>query len=328
MKKQLFFCFLIIFLASQLSAMQSLNGALVDDEEFLGITIEPSFGYLFGQVREIVYDSAGESTGGESSYVGNYLSELIWELSDVLYAGVSVSENFNNRLYVNTGIWTAVNKGTGFMNDYDWIYEDAFGTPYVLHDRNDKTDISHWSLSSVELVNSFVADINISFDILPMRAWNFSVIAGYKYLTWDWTDSIIDSYYDGSPDAIPVGVNAIDYMVDIHVPYLGIGGGFYPGENFFIDGRIVYSPFTIAADHDHHILRSIHFKDYVYFGQFISAAVKSGWKFNNSILMNIQVLGDYLFEKKGFTYVDDSLAGYAGIQYMSLAFSINFAFSF
>lgn len=325
--------FLFVFLligSSSITAMQSLNGALIDEDNFMGITIEPSFGYLMGQVREIVYDSAGESTGGESSYVGNYLSELIWDLSDILYAGCNVSENFMNRLYFNVGIWTAINKGTGFMNDYDWISEDPSGDPYTLHDRNGKVDISHWSLSSVELVNSLIADINLSFDFIPRRDWNLSLIGGYKFVTWDWTDSLIDSYYDGVAGGLgyPAGTDAIDYMVDMHFPYFGIGYGYSFRSLFYLGGRFTYSPFTIASDHDHHILRDIHFYDYVYFGQFISMAFKAGLQFNNTFSVNIKFFGDYLFEKKGYTYVNDSLSGYAGIQYQSLAFSINTAFSF
>lgn len=346
MIRKIIFKLILLLLATQVHALHSLEGALIDKDDSFGFTIEPSFGYLLGQVREIVYDTGSESTQGESSSKGYYLSELIWDLTDILYSGITVSANINNRFYINGGLWTAVNPGTGFMNDYDWVYYNSTDArPYFLHDRNDKTDLSHWSLSTVEINESFLADINITYDFITRRLWNFSVIGGYKYIYWSWTDIIIDSMYDGIDDYLPTGVNGIDYQLSLNIPYVGIGGAWYPESGFVLQGRFLYSPFVIGLDHDHHKLRTengnidgLHFYDRIYFGQFISATIKVGYVFSDFFSLFAQSDGDYLFETKGNTAVYSTPGGVetfsniyyggAGIQYQSLSFSLNAAFSF
>ncbi len=330
---------------SGLFAMQSLNGSYLLNGDTFGFSIEPSFGYIYGQAREIVYDTSNSSTGGESSSKGDYISELIWDLSDLFYTGVSFSANFNNRIYFNGGVWTAINEGTGHMNDYDWVYYNTFdGRPYYLHDRNDKTDLSHWSLSEVDIVSSLMTDFNLSYDFISRRTWAFSAILGYKYINWEWSDIVLDSFYDGSDDAITTNVNAIDYTLSLSIPYVGLGGRFSSLKGFFFQGRIIYSPFVIGHDHDHHIFRTefgpdgAHFYDYIYFGQYLSAILKSGYRFSDLFQLSAQISGDYLFEQKGIVYTydtfsgDESLysisAGGAGLQYQSLSFSINASFSF
>lgn len=336
MKRILLALSILVSSAFNLQALESLDGAFLEEGDNVGFTIEPSFGYLLGQAREIVYDTNDDSTQGMSSSNGYYLSELIWDLKNIFYIGTSASINIKNRFYINTGIWTAVNDGSGFMNDYDWIYWNSDdGRPYFLHDRDGKTDLSNWSESSVSLVNSLIFDINGSFDFIPYKKNSMTVLIGYKYIYWDWTDSVIDSLYDGVEDVIEVGLNGIDYNLGLHIPYLGIGYGLETIRGLEFRGRIIYSPFVIAMDHDHHILRSLHFYDNAYFGQFISGSLEIGYQFTSFFCLIGRISGDYLFEKKGSTYVyneSQALLGIipdgAGIQYQAFSISLNASFSF
>lgn len=333
---------LILFLLTNTNifAMQSHDGPLVDEADFFGfnITIEPSFGYLLGQAREIVYVHSLSST---------YLSELIWELKNILYSGASGSINIRNRLYINIGFWTAVYGGNGEMMDFDWIYTDSSGNPtnYPENDGYERFDWTHWSLSSVKIVDSYIFDTNISYDFLSNREFKFSVIGGYKSLYWDWTDSVLDSLYPSGPDVLVVGSDAIDYKLGLDIFYLGLGGAVY-SHGFIFDGKIIYSPIVFGGDHDHHIQRDtfpdgsptyggIHFYDKIIFGQYAAFSIKIGYAFSKHFALSTQVSGEYLFEKRGDTYVYDNLdtykgkdAGGAGIQYQSISFSINAAVSF
>ncbi|MBB6482489.1 omptin family outer membrane protease [Spirochaeta isovalerica] len=316
-------------------AFDSLEGAILPEGNMFGITVEPSFGFLYGQSREIVFDTGDESTQGMSSSNGYYLSELIWDITDVLYTGMSASLNFQNRVYVNFGIWKAVTDGSGYMNDYDWVLQDKYGAYNILHDRDGKTDLSHWSLSTVDIVNSVLIDANGSYDFLENPNWSLLSVMGYKYLFWDWTDSIIDSEYDGIEDVIEVGTNGIDYRLALHIPYIGLRGGYRSRYGFFLKANIGYSPFVFGMDHDHHILRGLHFYDRTYFGQYLSGTLEAGIQLSPLFSLKFLISGEYLFESKGITYAyydsgtpAGTFPGGAGIQYQSLSLSLNAAFSF
>lgn len=342
-----FFLLAISFICIvSLEATQSLGGMLIGDDDSFGISVTPSIGYLAGQAREIVYDTGEDSTEGMSSYNGYYLSELIWDLTKILYIGASSSANFGNRFYINAGIWTSMNDGTGYMNDYDWVYWNSFaGRPYNLHDRDGKKDLSHWSKSTVTIENSLLLDINVSYDLLPGNRWNLSALGGYRYIYWDWSDLVVDSMYDAVDDVLTVGINAIDYSLGLHIPYIGFGFGYHSSNGVFVISRISYSPFVVGQDHDHHILRTengniggLHFYDEIYMGQFFSGSVGVGYEFSDFFSMKIQLAGDYLFETKGLTYIygtpggvetySGTITGGAGIQYQALSFSANAVFSF
>ena len=320
MGKTLFFVILTLFIIlTPVYSLQSFNGSLIDHNDLIGFTVAPSFGYLYGESREIVYLSSIDKT---------YLSELIWDLSDILYIGGSASLNFKNRLYLNTGFWTSINQGNGYMMDFDWI------SGYIQSDGYGRTDWTHWSLSSVDIVESFLFDINLSFDFVESRELNLSVIGGYKSIYWDWSDKVLDSFYDGVPDVIPVGVDAIDYQLGLDIIYLGIGSGFYT-HGFFIDGNFVYSPIVFGTDHDHHILTATHYYDKIILGQYIAFSIRSGYRFTNFFTLTGSFSVEYLFETRGTTYEYNEsgvqtgeYTGGAGIQYEAVSISINAAFNF
>ncbi|MBN2655757.1 MAG: omptin family outer membrane protease [Spirochaetales bacterium] len=324
-----FFLIQLLSLVFPLFALQSLEGPVLEEGDKYGISLEFSSGYLNGRAREIVYDTGDESTEGMSSSNGYYLSELIWELNDIYYIGASSSFNFLNRAYINAGVKTAVSKGVGFMNDYDWI------AGYDLHDRDGKTDLSHWSLSSVEVLDSLIFDVNSSFDFLNDRLWSFLFVIGYRYLYWDWTDSVLDSMYDGIDDVIPVGTNAIDYNLAFHLPYFGIRGGYVSASGLSIKGNLHYSPFAFGLDHDHHILRDIHFYDIIKWGHYVFGSLETGYHFNSFFGIKFVISGDYLFERMGNTYAYNgygtpigSWPDGAGMQYQSLSITLCSVFSF
>lgn len=322
-KKITIMIFLVFLSVSTIPATQAHDGQLIDEGRILGFTIEPSFGYLTGEVREIVYfDSANQT----------YLSELLWDLDNIFYAGGSVSLNMFNRIFVNTGIWTSINKGNGYMEDYDWL--NLLGYDYPTYDEHERSGWTNWSLSSVEVIKSLLFDINTSFDFLKHRDFKLSVTVGYKSVYWDWSDKILDSLYPSGPDVIPVGIDAIDYQLALDIPYFGFGGAFNI-KGFFLDGRMIYSPFVFGGDHDHHILTNTHYYDKIILGQYIAASIKSGYRFNRFFSLTGQIVMEYLFEQRGDTSVYNesgiqiaSYPGGAGIQYQTISFSINSSISF
>lgn len=345
MNKFVYLVVLVIYLfAFPLSAFQSHDGPLIAGDKNWGITLEPSFGYLYGEAREIVYDTSDISTEGKESSVGTYISELVWDLHNIFYTGATVSFNYQNKIYLNTGFWFSVNSGSGFMNDYDWVYYNSVESrPYYLHDRDGKNDLSHWSLSEVDVLESYIWDINVSYNFLKSYEHKLTALIGFKTLYWNWNDETVDSYYDGEEDYVEVGINGIDYQLGIFIPYLGTGYGFNI-KRFSFSGILSYSPFVFAYDHDHHINRTdygtdgAHFYDIISFGQYVSLSIEVAYRFSRLFQLSGEISGEYLFETKGDTSIystsggseeySGTSTGGAGIQYESISFSINAGFSF
>ncbi|MBI9098084.1 MAG: omptin family outer membrane protease [Spirochaetaceae bacterium] len=330
MKTKIFSILWLVILSFQLQAIQSMDGVLIAESDSIGFTIEPSIGFLNGVAREIVYKDNSSDT---------YLSELIWDLTEIVYAGLSASINIQNRLYLNIGFWTSINAGSGYMNDFDWL--NLTGKSYPVYDDYDRSGWTNWSLSSVDVVRSLLLDVNISYDFLSQRNVRFSPMSGYRRLYWDWSDRVLDSIYPPEWRSLEVGADAIDYELLLNILYMGFGvAGYYP-DGVFLDWIFIYSPFVFGGDHDHHLLRDdygpggIHFYDNIYFGQYLSTTVKIGYSFSEWFCLSTKFSGEYLIERRGSTYVYDnegnskgSIAGGAGIQYQALSISINAAFSF
>jgi outer membrane protease len=312
---------LAVILAStfSLSAFQASDGPLLSGSKHWEITVTPSIGYLYGEAREIVYDD---------SDTDDYLSELIWDLSDLFYAGGTVSFNAINRFYINTGFWASISSGTGYMNDFDWIDGETESDGY------DRYNWTRWSLSEVEVLESYIIDINASYDFLARREHKLSGLIGFKSLYWDWNDEVSDSYYDGVSDVVEVGVNAIDYQLLMLIPYIGTVYG-YTIKEFYISGKLLYSPAVFAYDHDHHILTSTHYYDEYTWGHYFSLSLFCGYRFSQLFSISLQLNGEYVLETRGSiaVYNESSIqTGYysdqAGLQYESMSFSVNASFHY
>ncbi len=323
LKSVLVILFCLISIGS-VCAVQAHDGALQEEGTKLGLTLEPSIVYMIGDAKEIVYYGSSD----------DYLSELIWDLSNLVYTGGSVSFNISNRFYINTGIWFAINPGNGYMEDFDWL--NLQGNNYTIHDEHDRAGWTNWSLSSVDVVDSLLFDFNLAFDFLKSTKYKVSVIAGLKYSHWNWSDSVLDSMYPSGPDVIEVGTNSITYQLSQVIPYFGVGFGLFLGD-FILDGKIIYSPLLYAFDHDHHILTTTHYEDLLFSGQYLAFSLKSGYRFTNFFSLTCQFSMEYLFEKRGYTFAypngesrewDSSPSYTAGFQYQAISVSINAAFSF
>ncbi|RKX88814.1 MAG: hypothetical protein DRP59_11825, partial [Spirochaetes bacterium] len=74
-------------------------------------TAGASTDYYSGEVREIVYPGTG--------WTNNYLSELIWQIDNIAMLNAHLGASLN-KFSLNISAGTALNKGTGEMDDYDW----------------------------------------------------------------------------------------------------------------------------------------------------------------------------------------------------------------
>jgi len=285
-------------------ALPVFDGYILPYNQEIGISLEPGFGYISGVIREIVYP--------DFESVNPYLSELVWECKNVFFSGGSASINFINRLFLNGGIWFPINKGTGEMNDSDWLYTNL-------------QDWTHWSNHNIFLDGSFLYDINASFAFLHINSFFFSAILGFAQNYYYWTDKP-NNYIYTSISEIGEYIKEVSPLKDIKgnftedsgisykalysVPYLGLGIKFV-NSYFILNALCNYTFIGWAEDHDHHIVRSLHFLDTFKNCSVITTGINLKTNFFKHYYFSLTAVYEYFFETKGDVYMyDDALTFY------------------
>lgn len=213
---------------------------------------EFSLGVVNGKAKEHVYDY--ENPDGSR----RQLSRLDWDIDGVAMGGFNGSARVTDRLTLNGGLWLALSKGSGQMEDYDWMLVG-------------RSEWTHYSLSDVDVERGYVFDVNVAYDVFRSDALRASVAVGYKQDGWEWEDSGIFLLYPeyGYVPVFLYGENMINYEQEFRMPYLGasvewsafsIPAGALSGDVVF-SGYGVYSPYLWATDWDEHVARDLHFKE-------------------------------------------------------------------
>jgi outer membrane protease len=279
------------------SAMHAGDGLPVVSNSFLAVSVQGSLGLLNGKAQENVYTSVG----GERFR----LSQLDWDIRNVVMLGAEVTVALKNTAWLNFGLWGAANQGNGQMNDWDWLLEEP-GSPW--------TD---WSLSSVDLTRAWLLDLNVSVELTRFGALGLRGIAGYKYNTWTWEDHGIRHIYSSDP-AVPGGFRndvrsdppstGIIYEQDFHIPYVGAGLTYAAGR-WNVDAYALYSPFVVATDYDQHLIRSLDFQEDFTSGQYFGAGVHGTCTFLGQAYATLALDGQIIPETYGDQTVTDTRTG-------------------
>lgn len=248
--------------------------------------------YLNGQYREIVYTNANSENP--------YLSELLWNLDNIFLLNFTIGAS-KGPWSIDLALSTAVTKGTGIMEDYDW-------GDYTIK------DWTNWSESLIFVDKSFFLDISTSYTYKLNNHFSFPVELGYKlnYLDWEdqggdyiyYWDFLNDDYYI-DPDT-PItgnfnGVNGIDYMVIQNIFYTSYGVQYTFGKiSTGLD--LALSPYINAWDIDHHISRNLFFIDTFdsYFWYRVDFSLHLETNSNTALVLNLFI--EELPETVGDTY--------------------------
>jgi outer membrane protease len=211
-----------------------------DHNLLLGVSI----GLLNGQGEEIVYR-------GENS--DDKLSELLWDMKPLVYAGVDI--NYNWRKPKNS--WTffsdvlmkfGFSGETGVMEDRDWasLYYPNFLTHYSVHDN--KTE------------NAFLVDINIGASFNIFEQFILKTYMTYSFMKFSWTASGGSFLYpasDGDHGYLvqPIDVGTYRQIWHIFSPAIALYGEFNRYFNMEISFKV--SPLIWFSDKDNHIGRNL-----------------------------------------------------------------------
>ncbi len=218
----------------------------------------------YGRARELVYYGASTS---------QLMSELLWDIPPVLFGELGVSRMIIGNLSASLSGSMKLAGLQGSMTNYDWL-KDSSGTYFG----EEEYQWTHYSRSDVTIAQAWEVDFRISLE--PRNSMGF--YGGARILYWEWTDQaqeyiyshLPSGYYDGPP--LPAGespfrfyegtfggVNAIDYLQHLLIPYLGISLGHDTPSGRLAWG-FSFSPATIAYARDHHKLRDTVFEDYAF----------------------------------------------------------------
>jgi outer membrane protease len=210
------------------------------------------------------------------------LSELAWDLKDVVMAGVHGSVGVGRRFRANFGVWSALTEGDGTMVDRDWNYPDSQSALLEPNDRN-WTDESRHPDTSV--VKGTILDLNLNVLALQAGPFSFRGIVGYKNDTWGWTARggtyVYSQEFPGSRDAVgtfPEGQEVITYRQQYSIPYVGVGAS-WGKRAVQLESHVLYSPLVTARDTDYHVLRGVLFEGDFNGGTYLGLGLSASWAF-------------------------------------------------
>lgn len=230
--------------------------------KFATFSVQGSLGVLDGEAYEIVYDY---SLGYQYK-----LSELRWDMKNVVMGGVVFSLGLADRVHANLGMWQSLAGGSGNMDDYDWLYPGY--------------DWSHWSHHSVS-VDGDIFDINAGVDLINNNGFALEAMIGYKTMSWSWDDKLLNYTYtiNSFRDTYMPGDNepSISYKQEFTIPYIGLSAKI-SGADAGARVYIIYSGTVDAEDNDFHIRRDLHFKDTFSNAEYIGMGI-SGYVMLNDV---------------------------------------------
>ena len=269
-------------------------------------------GFLYGELGEYVYNQSQK------------LSELVWDLKPLYYAGGAMDVHFFGRFFICSGYWSGVNKRAGEIEDTDW---DPSGA------------ISRVSVHDCLLIQARFFDLNAGYSIALESGHKIDhkifFLLGYKY-----QQIIVEAQngYVESPSDIRINVAGvfIQYEQVYKIPYIGIDWRTVFMQRLKIDVFCMYSPFVLCSATDYHVSSKMEYHDSFKGGTYISAGLLIGWIMNSAYSISISSTYSTVLEFKGDTYSVDVTTGSASDVYkngaganfealeMKLGFSILF----
>ncbi|MFU8780241.1 MAG: omptin family outer membrane protease [Kiritimatiellia bacterium] len=191
-----------------------------------------------GKALELVYDGPF------------LLSELTWDIQDLLYAGGTLQWRVAPRWRLVCSYWEAVTEGNGGMEDYDYFLPGIW------------TDFSD---GPVDINRAYTFDIRADWILWQHSARQLQLRAGYRQMYWGWSQYGGDFIYseDGFRDfrgSFPVDQNGINYKQTFSIPYVGLGMEAHY-ERWQVAAYAHYSPVASAEALDEHVQRDLFFED-------------------------------------------------------------------
>jgi outer membrane protease len=202
-----------------------------------------SLGLLDGQGEEIIYRNESGN---------NKLSQLLWDIKPLFYAGVDMAYSWQKPeniwgIFADTSFKFGFPGRTGVIEDRDWMVlaYPEFLTHYSVHDN--KTE-------SAMLID---ANIGVSFRIF--KIFLLKTYIAYSFMRFSWTangGSFLYPASDGGHGYLrPIDVVAYKQTWNTISPGVAFYGEF--NRYFDLEISLALSPFIWCFAEDNHILRDL-----------------------------------------------------------------------
>lgn len=298
-------------------AFQADPNAPAKEGSKLPVTGSFSVNLLNGDAVEHVYDY--ETMDGRR----RQLSRLDWDLSEIFMAGGEISARVAPKVTINAGLWLALTEGSGEMDNYDWL-------DYA------STEPTHYSLSEVDVTEGYAIDVNATVDLLQRESITLRGVAGYKQNGWTWTDrGVFALYPEFGPRPIDLeGENLIDYEQEFRIPYIGAQAAMAV-QSVAVSMYANYSPIVEANDWDHHIARTIKFKESFEGGEMFGLGARADYPLSERLsafaAIDYQVIDLIIGDMEALDYSTGEFFAekdIAGIENEYVAFSLGLGYRF
>lgn len=219
-------------------------------------------GFLYGQGEEIVYLNETSDT---------YLSQLLWDMKPLFYAGTSLNcsqvnplERFGFFTDLSIKFGIPILRKTGIMEDRDWMNK-------LTEEKND--DLTHFSSHDNDTQGAFLLDfsIGLSLPLAERLLLKGYADVSYMYFSWASQDGFTQYASKGTSgvyapwdDTIPKSKHygpAINYQQEwiILTPGVALYIPFPYGLSLKLDLRI--SPWIWCVAMDDHFLTETQYSD-------------------------------------------------------------------
>ena len=226
-----------------------------------GFTLSPSIGILYGHSEEIVYNDPPRQN--------LYMSELLWDLKPLLYAGLGADfqprdpasrQGFAAALSFKAGLPTR----TGIIENRDWLHHNEnYLTNYSRHDAYSETAI--------------LLDVSAGYFWRFFNSVNLNVHGEFSYMHFPWSAKDGYTQYPQEPwdNAPPWDSNlpknnvygeVLKYKQNWFIFSPGLSLDWEMNRLFSLKTRFNYSPLIYSANRDDHPHAT--FFDYLSFGHY------------------------------------------------------------
>jgi outer membrane protease len=238
------------------------SSALWSDNQY-SLSLSTSLGIIYGHSEEIVYKHPGKD---------DYLSELLWDLKPLVYAGLALDLAKTNPwerwgFFAGLSLKYGLPLKTGIMEDRDWLDDDQ---DYVTHYSRHDTYSQGALLADLSAGLSFP----LSYTLLLKAGVKFS----YMYFSWiglDGYDQYAEAPAFGKTDykpwhsgltKNPVSGRVITYKQYWFILAPVLGGEIKLSPLFFLDLYAAATPLIYCVDIDDHLKTQVRYQDYLSWG--------------------------------------------------------------
>jgi len=239
-------------------------------------------GVIVGQAEEIAYPGSSAS----SAWDGAYLSQLLWDMQPIAYAGVKARVNIN-RFFAAQSLKFGIPGETGSMEDRDWL---AYFTA------TNKATLTNYSISDTNLAAAVFSETRIGWRHPLRGAAAGEAFAAFdvKYVQFEanYTQGL---YYDEDSNGRSAGYiwesteKNIAYEQTWLIPSVGYQAagalnGYFSGSVF-----VKLSPLPIAFAKDAHYQRLLYIEESLLGGFYLNPGFTFTFTPNQKISLSLAV---------------------------------------